>query len=217
MISYRILRAVVLTLCKVLFRVRVIGREHVPRNGVYIVAPSHRSILDVPFAAFSTRRRIRFMAKKELFSTRIGRAAFKVLGAIPVDRGATDRSALRACQEALEAGEPVGVFPEGTRNGGPTLGSLHDGVAYLALKLGVPIVPVGIGGSEEILASGKVLPRIRKVVVIIGPPIEPPARDGTRRRSEISGLTEELRSRLQRCFDEALDGAGARRSVTSKQ
>jgi len=215
--SYRVLRAVVLSICKVLFRVRVTGREHVPRRGVYIVAPSHRSILDVPFAAFITRRRIRFMAKKEIFSTRIGRATFNVLGAIPVDRGATDRSALRACQEALEDGEPVGVFPEGTRNGGPTLGTMHDGVAYLALKLGVPIVPVGIGGSEEILASGKVLPRIRKVVVIIGPPIVPPARDGTRRRSEITDLTQELHVRLQRCFDDALDAAGARRPVASDQ
>jgi 1-acyl-sn-glycerol-3-phosphate acyltransferase len=209
--SYRVVRAIVLSICKVLFRVRVTGREHVPRKGVYIVAPSHRSILDVPFAAFITRRRIRFMAKKELFSTRLGRAAFHVLGAIPVDRGATDRAALRACQEALDAGEPVGVFPEGTRNGGPTLGTMHDGVAYLALKLGVPIVPVGIGGSEEIMASGKLLPRIRKVVIIIGTPLEPPAREGTRRRSEVTGLTEELRVELQRCFDDALVAAGARR------
>ena len=58
--------------------------------------------------------------------------------------------------------------PGGHAQRGPILGQLHDGVAYLALKLGVPIVPVGIGGSEEILASGKLLPRIRKVAVVIG-------------------------------------------------
>jgi 1-acyl-sn-glycerol-3-phosphate acyltransferase len=215
--SYRILRAVVLSLCKVLFRVRVIGREHVPRKGVYIVAPSHRSILDTPFTAYITRRRIRFMAKKELFSTSIGRVAFRMLGAISVDRGATDRAALRACQEALEAGEPVCVFPEGTRNAGPILGQLHDGVAYLALKLGVPIVPVGIGGSEEILASGKLLPRIRKVAVVIGRPIEAPPRDGTRRRSEITRVTEDLQAQLQHCFDEARAAAGVRSPVATDQ
>lgn len=214
---YRIVRVVVLSIFKVLFRVRVTGREHVPRDGVYIVAPSHRSILDTPFTAYVTRRRIRFMAKRELFSTRVGRVVFNAMGAISVDRGATDRAALRACQETLEAGEPVCLFPEGTRNSGPTLGTLHDGVAYLALKLGVPIVPVGIGGSEEILATGKVIPRIHKIVVVIGPPIEPSPRDGTRRRSEITKLTEEVRVRLQRSFDDALDAAGARRRVTSDQ
>ena len=157
------------------------------------------------------------MAKKELFGSRTGRAVFRILGAIPVDRDAADRAALRACQEALQAGEPVGVFPEGTRNAGPTLGALHDGVAYLALKLGVPIVPVGIGGSEEIMASGKLLPRLRKVAVVVGPPIEVPARDGTRRRSEITRLTEELRARVQECLDEARAAAGVHSPVTTDQ
>jgi 1-acyl-sn-glycerol-3-phosphate acyltransferase len=206
---YRVLRAFVLSIFKVAFRVRVIGKEHVPRRGVFIVAPSHRSILDIPFAAYITRRRIQFMAKKELFSTWIGRRFFEALAAIPVDRAATDRSALRAAQEALAAGDPVGVFPEGTRNSGPTLGDMHDGAAYLALKLGVPIVPVGIGGSEEILASGKLLPRIKRVVVVIGPIIAAsPSGDGPRRRSEVRTLTEALRVELQECFDAARDAAG---------
>ncbi|MEX0666051.1 MAG: lysophospholipid acyltransferase family protein [Acidimicrobiia bacterium] len=206
---YRVFRAFVLSIFKLVFRVRVTGREHVPRRGVYVVAPSHRSILDIPFAAYITRRRIRFMAKKELFSTWLGRRFFQALAAIPVDRAAADRSALREAQAALDAGEPVGVFPEGTRNSGPTLGEMHDGAAYLALKLGVPIVPVGIGGSEEILASGKLLPRIKRVVVVIGPAISPPASgDGPKRRSEIRELTEALRTQLQKCFDTARQVAG---------
>ena len=207
---YRLLHAVVLTIFKVLFRVRVLGREHVPRRGVYVVAPTHRSILDVPFTAYITRRRIRFMAKKELFTTWIGRRVFNALAAIPVDRAATDRSALRAAQAALDAGEPVGVFPEGTRNAGPVLGELHDGAAYLALKLGVPIVPVGIGGSEEIMASGKLLPRIKRVVVVIGPAIAPsPDAAGSHRRSDVTRMTATLRDELQDCFDAALAAVGA--------
>ena len=202
MIFYRVVHAVVLSIFKVVFRVRVRGRENVPRSGAYVVAPSHRSILDIPFTAFITRRRIRFLAKKELFKTPIGRWLFSALGAISVDRDVTDRAALRASTSALEAGEPVGVFPEGTRNRGETLGELHDGASYLAAKLGVPIIPVGVGGSEEILASGKVLPRIKKVAVVVGRPIPPPE-GGTRRRSDIRALTATLRTELQSCFDAA--------------
>jgi 1-acyl-sn-glycerol-3-phosphate acyltransferase len=206
---YRVVRAVVLSVCKVLFRVRVIGREHVPKDGVYVVAPSHRSILDIPFAAFVTRRRIRFMAKKELFSTRLGGWLFSRLGGIPVDREATDRAALRVSVAALEDGEPLAIFPEGTRHHGPVLGDLFDGAAYLAAKLDVAIVPVGVGGSEKILASGKVLPRIHKVVVVVGEPVVPPTSSARRRpRSEVHALTEVLRERLQACFDEAQAAAG---------
>jgi 1-acyl-sn-glycerol-3-phosphate acyltransferase len=201
---YRFARAVICSAFKVLFRVRVSGKKHVPRGGVYIVAPTHRSVLDIPFAAFVTRRRIRFMAKKELFSSKFGRWLFRMLAAIPVDRGGADRAALRAAQAALEDGEPIGVFPEGTRRSGPEIVDLLDGVSYLALKAGVPILPVGIGGSEQIMERGRVLPRIRKVALVIGPVIVPPAGGGgSRPRSEISALTQELRVALQTCFDAA--------------
>ncbi len=205
---YELIRVVIGGGCRLVFRVRVRGREHVPASGVYIVAPSHRSILDVPFVTSITRRRIRFMAKRELFTTRIGRLLFTALGAIEVDRGVTDRAALRASQAALEAGEPVGIFPEGTRQSGGMLGELFDGVAYLALKLGVPIVPVGIGGSEEILASGKLVPRPHRVVVVVGAPVVPQPDHTARRRSDVTKMTEELRVRLQACLDDARSAAG---------
>ena len=67
MTFYRVARPIVLSICRMLFRVRVSGLEHVPASGSYIVAPTHRSLLDIPFAAYTTKRRIRFMAKEELF------------------------------------------------------------------------------------------------------------------------------------------------------
>lgn len=204
---YRFARAVVLSLCKVLFRVRVSGREHVPPSGAYIVAPTHRSILDVPFTAFITRRTIRFLAKDELFSTGIGRRLFTALGAIRVERGTADRSALRALEEALLDGSPVAVFPEGTRVSGLRVASLFDGAAYLAVKLQVPIVPVGIGGSEGILPKGKRFPRIRRVAVVVGRPIEPPEPTTRARRAAAAKLTDELAAELQRVFSEALERA----------
>ena len=203
MTFYGSVRAIVLPLCRLLFRVEVAGLEHIPSSGVYILAPSHRSMLDPAFAAFATPRRVRFMAKREIFTTRVGRRLFLALGAIEVDRGTTDRGALRASKAALESGEPLGIFPEGTRRDGPAVENLFDGCAYLALKLGVPMVPVGIGGSELIMPTGRLLPRLRRVTVVIGTPIEPPTTTGVRRRSDVGDLADILRERLQGCLDEA--------------
>jgi 1-acyl-sn-glycerol-3-phosphate acyltransferase len=217
---YRFARAVVLSVLKVLFRIQVAGREHVPTSGAYIVAPSHRSIFDIPFAAFVSKRRIRFMAKDDLFTTRFGGWLFTKLGAIKVARETTDRAALRASQQALEEGEPLAIFPEGTRRSGPVIDDLFDGVAYLAGKLDVPILPVGIGGTQEILPSGKVLPRIHKVAIVIGAPLaartdasESSAR--VRKRSEIAAVTTTLEARLQGAFDEANRRAGTTPEVRS--
>ncbi len=208
---YGFARAVLLGLSKLLFRIKISGTEHVPSTGVFIVAPSHRSYFDTPFASFITRRRIRFMAKEELFKHPIGAKLFVALGGIPVTRGsASARAATKAVQQALESGEPAAVFPEGTRSHGPTIAPLFDGTAYLAVKLGCPIVPVAIGGSEAILASGKKLPKLHRVSVKVGPPIMPPADASTRRRSDLVAVSDELMKSLQALFDAANTEAGVR-------
>jgi len=206
---YAFVRALVYGICKVLFRVRISGQELVPATGAFIVAPSHRSYLDTPFASFITPRRIRFMAKEELFASSFGAKLFTALGGIPVKRGsASARSAMKAIQAALEAGEAAAVFPEGTRRHGPDIGELFDGTAYLAVKLGIPIVPVGIGGSEEILASGSKVPRLHRVSVRVGPPIFPPVDASTRKRSDLVAISDELLKSLQSLFDDARAEAG---------
>lgn len=200
---YGFWRGVILALARLVFRVRVQGREHVPPDGAYVLAPSHRSLLDIPFAAAVTRRRLRFLAKQELFATRVGRFVFGRLGAVPVDRAGTDRAALRAVDACLAAGEPVVIFPEGTRRAGPELGPLFSGAAYLALKRGVPLVPVGIGGSEHPVVRHGWLPWWSRVTVVVGEPVVPPPAGGRATRSAVHALTEELRARLQACLDEA--------------
>ena len=201
---YGFARGLLFGLSKLLFRIRIQGEEQVPTHGAFIVAPSHRSYLDTPFVSFITRRKIRFMAKEELFANSFGAKLFTALGGIPVTRGsASARTAMKEVQAALEAGEPAAVFPEGTRDHGPTISPLFDGTAYLAVKLGVPIVPVGIGGSEEILASGKKMPRLHKVSVRVGAPIHPPADASTRKRTDLVALSDELMKSLQSLFDEA--------------
>ncbi len=209
MTLYRFARAVVTGVCRILFRVRVVGTEHVPPSGAYIIAPTHRSNLDTPFASFITKRRLRFMAKREMFQHPLSARFFTALGGVPVERGSPNaRAALKATQAALKAGEPVAMFPEGTRRHGREVSDLFDGTAYLAVKLGVPIVPVGIGGSEEILASGKKIPRLRRVAVVVGEPIEPPSDATTRKRSDLVAITAQLQVELQKLFDEAMLLAG---------
>ena len=206
---YGFARGVLHGLSKLLFRITIHGRENVPTSGAFIVAPSHRSYLDTPFVSFITRRRIRFMAKEELFANSFGNKLFTALGGIPVQRGsASARTAMKAIQVALEAGEAAAVFPEGTRRHGPDIGDLFDGTAYLAVKLGVPIVPVGIGGSEEILASGTKMPRLHKVSLRIGAPIYAPADASTRKRTDLIAISDELLKSLQTLFDEARAEAG---------
>jgi 1-acyl-sn-glycerol-3-phosphate acyltransferase len=209
---YRFWRTVLVGLSYLCFGVEIRGREHLPASGVYIVAPSHRSVLDIPLAAAVTRRRLRFMAKQEIFRGPVWTWIFGALGAVPVDRAGNDRAALKAVEGALHEGEPIVIFPEGTRRSGPVLGPLASGTAYVALKAGVPVVPVGIGGSETVVVRSRGVPWFSRVTVVIGPPITVERVGGTVKRSAITDLDAALRARLQAVFDEA-QAASARRSA----
>ena len=205
LVAYGIVRGFVELVCRLLWRIKVVHGERVPKTGACVLAPSHRSILDTPFLSCVTRRRIRFMGKAELWKYGWSAAFLSALGGFPVDRSGADRAAMRAAEAALAGGEPLGMFPEGTRRSGPVVEDLHHGVAFVAARMGVPIVPLGIGGSERILARGRKLPRLSRVVVIVGEPIEPPARapGASVRRGDVAALTEQLRGEIQRLYDEA--------------
>jgi 1-acyl-sn-glycerol-3-phosphate acyltransferase len=211
-ILYRVVRTVVVALCKLLFRVTIEGAEHVPRSGAFVLAPVHRSFMDFALVSAVTRRRLRYMGKEELWRNRLFGRLLSALGGFPVHRGGADREALRRSIEVVGEGEPVVIFPEGTRRSGPLVKELFDGAAYVASRAGAPIVPVGIGGSERAMKKGRKLPRPVKVHLVVGPALRPEEgmADGRVSRRAVRRLTERLRAEIQRLFDVAQEGAGVR-------
>ena len=208
-IAYVLVRDLLLVLSKIYFRVTVSGRENLPRSGAYIIAPVHRSNIDTPLSAFVTRRRVRFMGKDSLWKNKYAGAFFSLLGGFPVTRGAADLEALKRCVSVLDAGEPLVMFPEGTRQSGPTLHPLFEGPAYVALKRGVPIVPVGIGGSERVMRKGSKMIWPHKCHVTVGAPITVEyGGNGRIDRQRMSQITAQLAAQLQVVFDDAKRRAG---------
>jgi 1-acyl-sn-glycerol-3-phosphate acyltransferase len=203
-VSYGFLRGLTLALAKVWVRLEIIGGEHVPSDGPFVLAPVHRSNLDFLLASYTTRQRMRYMGKASLWKIKpIGRF-FNMLGAFPVHRGTADRASLRTCLQVIENGEPLVMFPEGTRRSGVEVDEVFDGPAYIAARGRVPLVPVGIGGSEAAMPIGAKFIRPRKVVLVIGEPIAPPGSDDARvPRRLVRETTLRLRSEMQVVYDEA--------------
>lgn len=206
---YRVMRAIVVGISVGYTRARVVGGHNIPKTGAFLLAPIHRSNIDTPLAAAVTRRRLRFMGKDSIWKFAPIGWIISALGAFPVTRGTADREALKRCISVLESGEPLVLFPEGTRQSGPVVHPLFDGAAYVAVKAGVPIIPVGIGGSEGVMPKGSKMIYPRKCVIVVGEPIMVPKDEtGKVPRSAVKELTEALSRDLQRLFDEAQQLAG---------
>lgn len=210
LIFYAIVRGALLGLCRIWFRVSAKGREHVPAEGAFILAPVHRSNLDFALVLICTRRRMRYLAKDSLWKGGgFWAKVFTALGGIPVARGTADREAMRTCIDVLDAGEPLVMFPEGTRQFGPVVQELFDGPAYVQSKTGVPIIPVGIGGSESAMPKGAKFIKPKKAAVVVGPALAPSDAVGPKaKRAAVHARTAELHRELQALFDEAQRTAG---------
>ncbi|HEX9269832.1 MAG TPA: lysophospholipid acyltransferase family protein [Candidatus Limnocylindria bacterium] len=126
---------------------RLEGAEHVPEAGPYILVANHINWKDPPAIELLLRVAIRFMAKSESFETPFIGGLLRGIGCFPVRRGQADRRALELCLSVLRAGRPLGYFPEGTRSRDGRLRRAHPGIAFLALRSGAPIVPVGVTGT----------------------------------------------------------------------
>jgi 1-acyl-sn-glycerol-3-phosphate acyltransferase len=200
---YGVFRQLVSNTLRIWTRGSVSGREHLP-SGAFILAPVHRSYIDTPISSWVQLRRMRYLGKDTMWKHEWLGKLFSAMGAIPVTRGSVDREAMRRCVDVLTSGQPLVLFPEGERKDGPIVHPLLDGAAFLASKANVPIVPVGIGGSDAAMPRGAKFVYPKKVRVVIGPPFEV-ERNGNGRstREQLSAATEHLHSELQRLYDEA--------------
>ncbi len=180
--SYVVIRGLLGLLFRLVWRPVVEGREHVPQDGPLIVASNHLSFIDsivIPLAV--PHRRVTFLAKSDYFTGGglLGwprRTFFRVMGAVPVERGGDQHEAQAALETALEAlrkGWAFGIYPEGTRTRDGRLYRGRTGVAWLALNSGAPVVPVGLTGTDRVQPIGANVPRVRRTAVRFGEPIRP--------------------------------------------
>ncbi|QNP62123.1 lysophospholipid acyltransferase family protein [Streptomyces genisteinicus] len=177
---YYVLKYVLLgPLLRLLFRPRIEGLEHVPDDGAAIVAGNHLSFSDHFLMPAILKRRITFLAKAEYFTGpgvkgRLTAAFFHSAGQIPVDRSGKDagQAAIREGLGVLDKGELLGIYPEGTRSHDGRLYKGKVGVAVMALKAGVPVVPCAMVGTFEIQPPGQKLPKIKQVTVRFGEPLD---------------------------------------------
>jgi 1-acyl-sn-glycerol-3-phosphate acyltransferase len=203
-ISYRLLRGLGVLLTRIVWRVRVRGVERLPMGVPYVVAPVHRSYVDFLIVAVAVPRVMRYMVKDTVWKApRVGRF-IEFNGSFPVDREHADREALRNAERAVQGGDPVVMFPEGRRKDGAVVEDLFDGPAFVACRNRVPIVPIGIGGSDRALPIGKKMIRLARVEVVIGEPIYPDVGlTGRVPRRLVTEHTEKVRAEVQRLYDQA--------------
>jgi 1-acyl-sn-glycerol-3-phosphate acyltransferase len=171
---YWMVKVVLTPVLRLSYRIRVEGKEHLPKKGPVILAANHRSFLDSIFLPLVLRRRVTFVAKAEYFDSKKTAWFFHAVGQIPIRRegGSASDRALASATEVLEDGGVFGIYPEGTRTRDGYTHRGHTGVARLAQRTGAPIVPVGMVGTDECQPTDKKLPRLfRTVSVRFGAPI----------------------------------------------
>lgn len=151
---FRLVRALFLLVLRPTIGFRIEGLEHVPASGPILVVCNHLHNADPVLISAAFPRPLHFMAKKELFSIPVIGWLIRRVGSFPVDRGRADRAALRRAEAVLQQGIAVGMFPEGTRSVSRSLQRAHPGAALVALRSGVPVLPVVITGSERLPGNG---------------------------------------------------------------
>lgn len=160
---YNVAKAIVHFIFNLIFRVEIRGEENIPDSDGALICPNHISWIDPPLVAVSIRRKVKPMAKQELFRNPILRYILLKLGVFPVKRGEADMNAIKTTLKALKDKQLVLLFPEGTRIKGGELGRANPGVAMFSIKSGKPVIPVLVSGSYRLFS---------KVRITIGAPVD---------------------------------------------
>jgi len=176
---YFVMRTVVAPTMRALWRPTVQGRENIPRTGGVILASNHRSFIDSFLIPMTAPRPVYFLAKSDYFTGNgvkgaLNRAWFTGMGMIPVERD-DSRAAVDSLDTALEVlrrGDAFGIYPEGTRSRDGRLYRGRTGAAYLALTAKVPVVPVGLQGTQNVQPVGESRLHLAPMTIRFGPPME---------------------------------------------
>jgi 1-acyl-sn-glycerol-3-phosphate acyltransferase len=155
---------------KAVFRIRVQGRENIPKTGGFIVAANHIAYFDPPFIGSWIPREMYFFAKEELFNSRLFGALLRKVNARPVKRGAIDRQALKTAVDAIERGFGLTIFPEGTRSRGVDFLNPKPGIGMIARQAKCPIVPCYVHGTNKL---SKCLWGRQRLSITFGEPLSP--------------------------------------------
>ena len=205
--TYFILKTFLLgPLLRVLFRPWVRGMENIPSSGPVILASNHLSFSDSIFLPLQARRPVVFLAKSEYFTGKgikgaLTRWFFKSTGQLPIDRsgGKASEASLNTGLKVLSQGQVLGIYPEGTRSPDGRLYRGRTGIARMVLEAKVPIIPVAMIDTEKVQPIGKRLPRIRRIGVVVGTPLDFSRFDGMEGdRIILRAVTDEIMYELRK-------------------
>lgn len=164
-------KGLVLTFCRLYFRLRIEGRHHVPKTGPVLLVANHASYVDPPLVGITAGRWVGFLAQAGLAKVGPLRWWLGQMGVTLIDRDAPSKEALRVIAECLGKGEAVGIFPEGTRSADGAVGPFRNGVEFLVRRTGATVVPIGLDGNHRAFPRKAILPRPHKLVVRYGEPM----------------------------------------------
>jgi 1-acyl-sn-glycerol-3-phosphate acyltransferase len=201
----RFLRVSVARLLLLIFRTRTYGADRIPSGGA-LLAGNHISYMDPILLWCASPRPVHFMAKRELWESRIIGWALLRLWAFPITRGEPDRHAITTATELLRAGELVGVFPEGTRQteAGDPLGEAQGGTAFIGLRAEAPIVPVAFVGTDDVWPRGARFPRLARTAIHFGEPVYPLSIEpDAGRKQRVEAITRVIMERIGAELDQA--------------
>lgn len=167
---YQLSYVVVLLFSKIFFPIKVHGTEHLPKKGGFLFACNHQSFLDPVVMAYASPRPLHFVAREDLFKNKIFAWVITHLNAFPIKRDYADIGAVKETLKRLRKGCLVLVFPEGTRHAVKGKREVHAGVAMIALKAKVPVIPSYVKGTDKVLSPGKKFFTRHHVEIFLGAP-----------------------------------------------
>jgi 1-acyl-sn-glycerol-3-phosphate acyltransferase len=209
--TYRLLRTLVRLLLPFQMRLRVYGAERCPRTGPLIIIANHLGLLDPLAISARVPRRMRILAKSEMFQWPVIGWLARLGGVVPVHRGASDREALRILGEVLAGGGCVLLMPEGTYPKvplPPAMLPVKTGAAYLAVRSGATVLPVGLTGTERIWyrARGWKVWHRPRVTVTFGEPYRPQLPEGASAKALYQAVADDMARHIAALLPEAYRG-----------